>query len=68
MLLQQNVIVKKIKSKIEEELKISILKKAALLEKENKKKKKIILLQWIELTFHLIEEKWQKIFLNKKEL
>jgi len=32
--------VKKIKSKIEEELKISILKKAALLEKESKEKKK----------------------------
>jgi len=33
-------IVKKISSKIEEELKISILKKAALLEKESKEKKK----------------------------
>jgi len=32
--------VKKIKSKIEEELKISILRKAALLEKKNKEKKK----------------------------
>jgi len=32
--------VKKIQSKIEEELKISILKKAALLEKESKEKKK----------------------------
>jgi len=32
--------VKKIKSKIEEELKISILKKAAILEKESKEKKK----------------------------
>ena len=31
---------KKIKSQIEDELKISILKKAALLEKENKKEKK----------------------------
>ncbi len=35
-----NCNVKKIKSKIEEELKISILKKAALLEKESKEKKK----------------------------
>ena len=33
-------IVKKISSKIEEELKISIIKKAALLEKESKEKKK----------------------------
>ena len=33
-------VVKKISSKIEEELKISILKKAALLEKESKEKKK----------------------------
>ena len=35
-----NCTVKKIKSKIEEELKVSILKKAALLEKESKEKKK----------------------------
>ncbi len=35
-----NCSVKKISSKIEEELKISILKKAALLEKESKEKKK----------------------------
>ena len=37
---QNQCLVKKIKSQIEDELKISILKKAALLEKENKKEKK----------------------------
>jgi len=37
---QNQCLVKKISSQIEDELKISILKKAALLEKESKKKKK----------------------------
>ena len=37
---QNQCLVKKISSQIEDELKISILKKAALLEKENKKEKK----------------------------